>query len=310
MLPRHFALFFALLLITRPMVAAELLDDDDDKPPSAATTANQNAGRYFFGLLDHRSSYGKDFFPDPFLGPEFDAEKQLDFDYLHAEKKGIRDDEIDAGFQWNIIGQLTISGEFGWDSEHQQNLHGGAEGENLDGGSESGLENVDLAVYHPIFQYVSGNGQFDYSAVVRLDVGIPTRGSPSSQDVLLTPYIGQLLRLGDHVSIEGWAGTQITIAPHPADEFIYGASFGYTLFHNQFPVPGTEKFVPMFELDGQKPMSGVARESLFGVAGFEVAFKSIGEAQPQIEIGYEFPIDQGAREQTRWGIVVQMFLEF
>lgn len=37
-------------------------DDDDDKPKPAGTpTSNPAASRYFCGLLDSRSSYGKDF---------------------------------------------------------------------------------------------------------------------------------------------------------------------------------------------------------------------------------------------------------
>ena len=61
---------------------ATYLDDDDDddknvqpqRPSIAATTvspatSSPQPNRYFFGLLDSRSSYGKDFFHDPLIGP-------------------------------------------------------------------------------------------------------------------------------------------------------------------------------------------------------------------------------------------------
>ena len=90
-----------LTLAGRPVFLFD--DDDDDNPrPAGLPTSNPASGRYFFGLLDNRSSYGKDFFPDPFIGPEFD-EQQVELDYLHGEKPA-REDEVDAGIQWNVVG--------------------------------------------------------------------------------------------------------------------------------------------------------------------------------------------------------------
>jgi hypothetical protein len=284
-----------------------LLDDDDDKPKPAATSyANQTSGRYFLGLLDHRSSYGQDFFHDPFIGPEFDAEQQLELDYLHGEKRGVRDDEVDAGFQWNVVGQLSVAGEFGWDSEHQA----GADGDDSDSEGGSGMENVDLAVYHPIFQYVSKDNLIDYTAAARLDVGIPTRTPVSGTDAELTPYLGHLLRVGDHVSLEAWTGAQFTIAPRQTDQFIYGASFGYEILHDQLPLPRTGKLIPIFELDGRTQLTQGGQDALFGVGGFDIDFKSLDEVQPHIEIGCQFPIDAGAREQLHWGIITELLFEF
>jgi hypothetical protein len=286
-----------------------LLDDDDDdaKPKAAAAPgSDQQSSRYFLGLLDHRSSYGKDFFPDPFIGPEFDAEQQVELDYLHSEKRGLRDDEVDAGFQWNPVGQLTVAGEFGWESEHQDGAGGaGAESE-----GRSGFESVDLAAYHPVYQFVSNDGLFDYSAVVRLDLGIPTRTPVSGGDAQLTPYLGQLLRIGNHVSIEAWTGSQFTIAPHQITQFIYGANLGYEISHDQLPVPLTEKVTPVLELDGQTPFSGNGGDALFAVAGADITFKSIGEVQPAVDVGCLLPMDEGARDQLNWGVVVQFLFEF
>jgi hypothetical protein len=295
-------LVWILAMLAVALKPATGLADDDDQAPAE--------GRYFFDLLDHRSSFGKDFFIDSFLGPTLDSGTEIELDYLHGEKRGLHDDEVDTEVEWNPIGQLTIAGEFGWDSEHEQTPHAGLEGDNIDRGGEAGLEDVDIAVYHPIFQYVSKNGQVDYTAVVRVDVGIPTRGSPSSQDVLVTPFLGHMLRLGDHISLEAWTGPQITIAPHAANVLIYGACLGYVFPHKQFPVPMIDRLTPQIELDGQMPMSSAARESLFGVAGFDLGFRRVGEMQPHVALGYEFPIDQGARDQLRWGISLQIVFDF
>jgi hypothetical protein len=313
------ALFFSELIISaipgRLFAAATtqpfLLDDDDDvRPtPAAALSPTQSSNRYFFGLLDHRSSYGQDFFPDPFIGPEFDSEQQIELDYLHSENHGTREDEIDAGFEWNVVGQLTIAGEFGWDSEHQpQNI---GENEDSDDGpaNSSGFENVDLAIYHPLFEYVSNSSQFDYTAVARLDVGIPTRTPVSGTDVQLAPYLAQLLRLGAHASLQAWTGSQFTIGPDQHTQFIYGALLGYELPHGDFPLPLTEKITPLLELDGQTPFSGNAQDALFGAAGVDINFKSTGELHPAIEIGFQFPLDQGARDQLQWGVLAEFRLE-
>lgn len=285
-------------------------DDDDDKPkPAGAASSNPSSGRNFFGLLDSRSSYGKDFFHDPLIGPEFDAEKQVEVDYAHGEKRGVGDNEIDAELQWNIVGQLTVAAAFGWDSEHQATMHGG-NGDDAAVENARGFEDVDLAIYHPVWQYVSNNGLFDYTAVARLDVGVPTRTAVSSTDVQLTPYLGQLARLGWHVSIEAWTGAQITIAPNQTNQFIYGASLGYKFFHDQLPLPLTTQVTPILELDGQTPSGGSGQDALFGVAGVDLQLPSLGKIDPHIELGYEFPIDQGARDQLHWGVLARISLEF
>jgi hypothetical protein len=289
-----------------------LLDDDDDdakQKPANSPATNPTSTRYFLGLLDNRSSYGKDFFPDPFLGPEFDAEQQVELDDLHGEKSGVQNDEVDAGVEWNVIGQLSVAAEFGWDSQ-QQAGPSDAQGDNEQQDAGTGWESLDLAVYHPVFQYVAQDSLLDYTAIARLDLGIPTRTRVSGNDIQLTPWLGHLLRLGDHISVEAWTGSQFTIAPHQTSQFIYGASFGYQFSHHQLPLPCTQTLIPILELDGQSPFSGNGEDALFAVAGFNVNFNPIDEAQPMIQLGYQVPLDQGARDQLRWGILANVLFEF
>lgn len=230
-------------------------------------------------------------------------------DYLHGEKHGLVNDEVDAGFQWNVVGQLMVVGEFGWDSQHAALIRGGAVDDDGAEGNLSGFENVDLAIYHPIFQWVAEDDSFDYTACLRLDFGIPTRTRASSRDLQLTPYLGQLLRLGRHISIEAWTGGAFSLAPHQRDPFIYGVSVGYEIIQEQLPLPLMEKLTPIVELGGQTPFSSRGQDVLFGFSGFDFHFRSVGALDPHIEVGYQFPLDQGARDQLRWGIVTQLFLE-
>jgi hypothetical protein len=318
----QFAALFASLLVllgSRRLLAeagpapsttpsALFLDDDDDDDKKPAPAAAPGSGRYFFGLLDHDSIYGKDFFIDPLIGPDFDADRQVEVDYAHSEKRGVVDEEIDGGFQWNVIGELTIAAEAGWESDHESISGDSNDPDDSAGGN--GAENVDLAVYHPIFQFVTANDFLDYSAVARLDIGIPTRTPVSSDDAQLTPYLGQLLRIGDHVCIEAWTGSQFTLVPHPINQFIYGGLLGYTLTREQLPLPLTDRFTPFFEFDGQTPYSASGQEALFGIAGLDYYFKPLGDVQPSIEIGCELPLDQGGRDQTDWGILTQITLDF
>ena len=294
-----------------PRKILPLTDDDDDQPKApGAQTSTQPPEKYLFGLINRRSSDGQDFFPDPFLGPEFDRETQIEFDYAHGETRNQQANEAGAQLEWNFIGQFTLAGEFGYDSEHEKNARSGRDGNGAEQVNARGFENVDLAVFHPIFRAVSEEEAFDYSAVLRLDVGIPTRTAVSGTDVQLTPYLGQLLRVGEHVSVEAWTGPQFTIAPHPVDQFIYGASFGYKIAHNQVALPLTKSVTPLFEIDGQTPFSSHGQDALFGVAGGAWQFAAFGELHPRVGFGYQFPLDRGAREQLHWGIIAQVFLDF
>ena len=286
-------------------------DDDGDLPaPSGQPTTPEPSGRYGFGLLDRRSSYGRDFFPDPFIGPEFDRESQLEFGYAHGEGPTRQENDADAQLEWNFVEQFTLSLEAGYDSEHGLSARVGGESDDLEPANARGFENVDVALFHPIFEAVSRGRMLDYTAALRLDVGIPTHTTVSGTDVQLTPYLGQLLRLGEHVSVEAWTGPQFTLAPRRTNQFLYGTSLGYRLVRRQLALPLTQSVTPLFELDGQQPFSHHGTAALFGVVGFNWQFVAFGEFRPRVGVGYQFPVDRGARDQLRWGIITRVFLDF
>src|ERR1041385_1243303 len=67
-----------------------------------AVTDSPSGDRYFGGLLDHRSRYGQDFFPEPLRAPETDVDRELRFDWLHAEQPGTRINEVTAELEYNF----------------------------------------------------------------------------------------------------------------------------------------------------------------------------------------------------------------
>src|SRR5947209_11841374 len=70
-----------------------------------------------FSLADPRAIYGTSKFPEPLLAPEMDVERELRFDWLHAEKRAVRTDEARAEVEWSF-GDLTL--EVGTAYERQE----------------------------------------------------------------------------------------------------------------------------------------------------------------------------------------------
>ncbi len=64
-------------------------------PPFAIPSPNNTAStRYgWFDLLDHRSAYGTNWFPDPISGLDGDARNEVLFNYDHAEDFYAQDDD-------------------------------------------------------------------------------------------------------------------------------------------------------------------------------------------------------------------------
>jgi hypothetical protein len=94
--------------------------------------------------------------------------------------------------------------------------------------------------------------------------------------------------------------------------FEYGFVFGYTIQHQQLPIPDVMQLIPVFELVGETQLNQAdsGHNSLTGNAAFRVNLKSIGRVQPRLGMGYIFPIDSGAREDTHWGVVTSLVFEF
>jgi hypothetical protein len=90
--------------------------------------------------------------------------------------------------------------------------------------------------------------------------------------------------------------------------------FGYELPQNQLPLPGVISAVPLVEFDGELAVNqaGAGHDILFGTVGVRLNLVTLPllPAQPRLGVGYVFPIDKGARDEFRWGIVTSLVFEF
>jgi hypothetical protein len=268
------------------------------------------SGRYMGGLLDHRSRYGEFWFPEPLRGPEMDVDRELRLDWFHGEKRGFQQDEVTAELEYNI-GLLTLEAEVPYERESASSFDPVTGRTDRD--TTDGLGSVELSARHPVYQFLSGDGFFDYTLVAALEVAVPTR-TKISKDTELVPELFQLFRFGEHFSVQTSVGYSILIGPEEggATALEYGVVLGYNLEHEELPIPGVLRTIPIFEANGDWGLSReeAGHDALFGTAGVRLNFASIGPAQPRIGVGYVFPIDQGARDELRWGVVTSLVFEF
>ena len=276
--------------------------------PSQPPSAGQRYG--WFNLLDHRSIYGQSWFPEPLRGPETDVDRELRLDYFHGEAQDRQSDQLKAELEYNV-GLLTFELELPYerDSESFANpiTH------KIERDTSEGIPAIEFSARHPIYQYVSNDNFFDYTLVGALEVAVPS-GSKIGKDTEFVPQLFQSIRLGDHFSIQTTAGLSMLVGPEEggSNAFEYNVVFGYNLEHDELPLPGVLRTIPIFELNGETGLNRgeSGANELFGTIGARFNLQAIGKAQPRIGVGYVFPIDQGARDELDWGIITSLVFEF
>lgn len=292
------------LIILGSATSLTAAEDTIPSPQSGATRYGP------FSLFDARSTYGKFWFVEPLRAPEMDVDRELRLDYFHGENHGLQSDTLNAEVEYNI-NLLTVELEvpYQWETASSFAL---TRGRTMRARSR-GVGSIELAARHPFFQYVSYDHFLDYTAVGAFELAIPSN-SPVSKDTEFVPQIFQLLRIGDHLSVEAGTGVSFLAGPREGgtNTFEYNLVLGYNVEHRELPLPGILRTIPIFELNGERVLSGPesGTNQLFGTAGFRVNLQAIGPAQPRLGFGYVFPIDQGARDQFRWGIVTSLVFEF
>jgi hypothetical protein len=277
-------------------------------PASATPAAGQRYG--VFNLLDHRSIYGQFWFPEPLRGPETDVDRELRLDYFHGEGQDRQADQLKAELEYNV-GLLTFELELPYERESES--FSNSLTRRIDRDTSEGVPAIELSARHPVYQYVSDDNFFDYTLVGALEVAVPS-GSKIGKDTEVVPQLFQAIRLGDHFSIQTTAGLSMLIGPDEGgtNAFEYNVVFGYNLEHDELPLPGVLRTVPIFELNGETGLNRGehGKNELFGTIGARFNLQSIGVAQPRIGLGYVFPIDEGAREELDWGIITSLVFEF
>jgi hypothetical protein len=295
----------ALGVLTAAILVHTTAKADDQMAPVMTTTNSSIVpdNRYgFFNGLDHRSSYGQGVFPEPFLVDDSDLEvNEARLDWEHTEANAARSDlltaEVEKGF-----GNLTLEAEFHFERD--------ADGDDI----SQGIGNIDLGARYPLYEFVSANGLFDTTFGTAIEVGIPVN-SAVSQNTEVVPKVFNDLKLGEHVTIQSIFGYSALLGGGQdggLDTFEYGFDFGYTITHDQLPIPGAQQLIPVFELAGETELNkdNPGRNNLLGDIALRANLKTIGRVQPRLGIGFIFPIDSGARDDVRWGVVTSLVFEY
>jgi hypothetical protein len=284
-----------------------------DSAASSPAAAAPESSRYgLFNLLDSRSAYGQGVFPEPFLVDDSDGESnEARLDWFHAEGPDQGSDvmtaEVEKGF-----GPLTLELEVPYEIDHSLDIDPNT---GLGTGSRmQGFANINPGARVPVYQYVSQNGLVDNSIGVAIEVGIPTN-SPVSKNAEVVPKIFDDLKLGDHFTIQTIEGySQLFGSGDDGDleTLEYGLVLGYSIEHQQLPIPRVQELIPVFELSGGTELNKdqPGHTSLLGNAAVRLNMDNIGPIQPRLGIGYVFPINDGGREDLHWGIYTSLVFEY
>lgn len=279
--------------------------DTNSPPPAAQTTAvaSPTDTRYgLFNLLDSRSAYGQGVYPEPFLVDDSDLEvNEARLDWLHTEGHIQQDDletaEIEKGF-----GLTTLELEVHYERSATDDVITRA------------FDNVDLGARRPIFQFVSQDGFVDSTFGAGIEVGIPVN-SALSKNAELVPKIFDDLKLGEHFTVQsifGWSKLYGSGDVGGLETFEYGFDFGWTIHHDELPLPGVQQLVPVLELAGETELNKdtPGRNSLLANLALRANLDTVGGVQPRLGFGFVLPVDNGARQDQHWGIFTSLVFEY
>jgi len=264
--------------------------------------ANAPDTRYgLFNGLDHRSGYGQDVFPEPFLVDDSALEEaELRLDWLHTARGSDHSDNAKAEIEYGI-GLLTFELEL----PYERNVTGGT--------VTKGFENVDVGARYPFYQFVSRNGRVDTTFGAAVELGIPT-GSDVSKNTELVPKIFNDTKIGGF-TVQSIFGYSMLFGPGDdggVNTFEYGFTFGYDLPRKILALPGVAKIIPVAELSGETQLnkSAAGQNSLTADVGLRMNLKAIGRIQPRPGVVFVFPLDNNSRADQHWGIMTSLVFEF
>lgn len=295
--PRHMRKICALGFAAAAVIfsAGNTFADD----ATASTTGNPSTRYGLFNGLDHRSSYGQGFYPEPFRVDDTDLEtRELRLDYTHTASDSDHGDVVHPELEWGF-GNLTVELE----ARYVRDVTGGQK--------ESGMDNVDLGARYPFYQYVSQNSSFDTTFGAAIEIGIPTT-STVSHDAEYVPKIFNDTKLGNF-TVQSIVGLSMLAGPDDdggLDTFEYGFVFGYDIPHKTLPIPGVKRIIPIAELTGETELNHDRTTSLTGDVGLRVNTKTIWGIQPRPGIVFVFPLNSTARADQHWGVMASFVFEF
>jgi hypothetical protein len=267
---------------------------------TAVSSAATNNRWGLFGALDQRSEYGAGVFPEPFLVDDSDLEvNEFRVDILDTRSGSQHADlfktEVEKGF-----GPVTLELELLYERDVSASV------------VSAGVNSINPGARMPIYQYVSDT--VDTTVGVGAEVALPM-GTTRSMNTEVVPKIFDDLKLGDHFTLQSIFGYSTMFGPGPdrnAQHFESGFVFGYTIQHDELPIPGVQQIIPVFELLGDTAINKEAagRTSLLGDIGFRTNLKAIGRVQPRLGVAFVFPLNDLARQDQHWGAITSLVFEF
>jgi len=270
--------------------------------PAASSSVAPDTRYGFLNGLDHRSSYGHFFSPEPLLVGESDVDNEVRLDWLHTEANAQQGDDAKLELE-KSFGLLTVELEIPYE-------RAAVSGQS----TQQGVGNVSLGARYPFYDYVAANGFFDTTFGAAVEVGVPVN-SDVSKNTEFVPKVFNDLRVGEHFTLQTLLGYATLFGGGEEgglQTFESGFVFGYTIQHDDLPLPGVQQFIPMFELTGDTQMNhgDSGQTSLLGNACFRANLKSIGQVQPRLGLGFVFPMNNNARADVHWGIITSLVFEY
>jgi hypothetical protein len=290
--------FVSFIVLTLSTLTARAADADD-----VASTNAPPTGHYgLFDLLDHRSAYTQEVFPEPFIVEDTALEdNELQLTWGHS--KG-RDRQMDTGTVelQKGIGLLTLEADLPYqDASHR-------------GQTVRGFGPLGLGARYPLYQYVSPNRTVDLTFGPALEAAIPVqvRVDPNTE---LEPEVFNTLRLGNHFTMQTTFGYEALLGPGDNSgerSYNFGTSMGYQITHGDLALPGVVALYPIVELANELGLNKDERgkNNFEGAIGARVKFKTLGEVQPNVGFAYVEPLDSVAHSQFHWGFVLDMIFDF
>jgi hypothetical protein len=277
-------------------------DSSSTDQPSATPNPSENTRYGLFGLLDHRSSYGQGVFPEPFLVDDSDLEQneaRLDWfrSALANEHSDLITAEVEKGF-----GNLTLEVEIPFERDA------------VGGNVMEGFDNIDLGARYPLAQYVASDGSFDTTVGVGIEVGVLTN-STLSKNAEWVPKIFNDLRIGDHFTLQSIFGYS-TLSGGGVDgglqNFEYGFVLGYTIPHDELPIPAVQQLIPVVEFDGATQLNHAdhGNNPVLADIALRANMKTIAGIQPRPGLAFVFPVTADAHRQTHWGVYLSLVFEY
>jgi hypothetical protein len=276
---------------------------DDQVAPATESSSDAASTRYgLLNGLDHRSWYSQGDFPEPFLVDDSGLEiNEARLDWVHAKAGAQHSDAVTAEVEKGF-GLLTLEIEVPYQRDVSPN------------GTAQGVGNIDLGARCPFYQCVSRGGFFDTTFGGALEVGIPA-SSAISVNPEFVPKIFNDTEIGEHFTVQSIFGYS-TLTGGGADgglqTFEYGFTFGYSIERGELPIPGVQRFIPMFELVGETGLNkdAAGQNRLLGNACFRLNLKTIGRVQPRLGLGFIFPINSDAWADVHRGVITSLVFEY